>query len=135
MRTTRRTRAVAVAAASRTHAVRTAASQVTRAIVALTTDCIRVSDVHGQRALRKQPPARCAVWLPLAQNEPAVGATVSARNRCHGVDSIKCLTNDNGFYALLGLVAGDYEIVAKRIVGAEAVTRRQTVQIGANVDG
>ena len=66
--------------------------------------------------------------LTTAQNEPAVGATVSARNIASGLTR-SVLTNERGNYVLLGLVAGDYDIMAKR-VGSEAATRRQTIQIG-----
>lgn len=66
-----------------------------------------------------------------AANEPAVGATVSARNIASGLTRT-VLANDRGYYVLLGLVAGDYDVTAKR-VGLEAVTRRQTVQIGQSL--
>ncbi|MEO7362763.1 MAG: carboxypeptidase regulatory-like domain-containing protein, partial [Gemmatimonadaceae bacterium] len=66
--------------------------------------------------------------ITLSADEPAVGATVSARNVASGLTR-SVLSNDRGYYVLLGLVAGDYDVTAKR-VGAEAVTRRQTVQIG-----
>ena len=66
--------------------------------------------------------------LTTAQNEPAVGATISARNVASGLTR-SVLTNERGSFVLLGLVAGDYEIIARR-VGSEAITRRQTVGIG-----
>ncbi len=59
---------------------------------------------------------------------PAVGTTVSARNLASGLQR-SALVNDRGSYVLLGLVAGDYEITARR-VGLQPVTRRQQVQIG-----
>ena len=66
--------------------------------------------------------------ITLTADEPAAGATVSARNIASGLTR-SVLANDRGYYVLLGLVAGDYDVTAKRL-GAEAVTRRQTVQIG-----
>ena len=66
--------------------------------------------------------------LTTAQNEPAVGATISARNVASGLTR-SVLTNERGSFVLLGLVAGDYEIIARR-VGSEAITRRQSVGIG-----
>lgn len=67
-------------------------------------------------------------FVTLPAGEPAAGATVTARNFASGLTRTT-LANDRGYYVLLGLVAGEYEISVRRI-GAEAVTRRQTVSIG-----
>ena len=61
-------------------------------------------------------------------SDPATGVTVTARNVATGLQRT-AVTNDRGYYALLGLVAGDYDITARRI-GSPPSTRRQQVQIG-----
>ncbi|MDQ6612595.1 MAG: carboxypeptidase-like regulatory domain-containing protein, partial [Gemmatimonadota bacterium] len=60
--------------------------------------------------------------------EPAVGATVTARNVASGLQRV-ALANDRGYYVLLGLVAGDYDVTVRR-VGLQPITKRQQVQIG-----
>ena len=62
------------------------------------------------------------------QGEPATGATVVAVNLASGLQRTS-LANDRGYYILLGLVAGDYDITVRRI-GLQPVTKRQQVQIG-----
>ncbi|MBC8086555.1 MAG: TonB-dependent receptor [Phycisphaerae bacterium] len=70
-------------------------------------------------------------FITISATEPAAGATVSARNIASG-QTRTGLANDRGYYILLGLVAGEYEITVRRI-GAVAATRRQTVQIGQSL--
>ncbi len=60
--------------------------------------------------------------------EAAAGATVTARNVETGLQR-SSLVSERGAYALLGLVAGDYEITSRR-VGLQPVTKRQRVAIG-----
>lgn len=60
--------------------------------------------------------------------EPAVGATVTARNVESGLQRSSNVS-ERGSYALLGLVAGEYEITSRR-VGLAPNTKRQRVAIG-----
>lgn len=62
---------------------------------------------------------------------PAASATVTARNVGTG-QTRTAMTNDNGSYVLLGLIAGIYDISVRRI-GAEPVSQLQTVQIGQSL--
>ncbi|MEO7521586.1 MAG: carboxypeptidase regulatory-like domain-containing protein [Gemmatimonas sp.] len=62
---------------------------------------------------------------------PAAAATISARNLATGLQRLAS-SNDRGSYALLGLVAGEYEITARRI-GLEPLTKRQRVAIGQTI--
>mgnify|MGYP000027917467 CR=1 FL=1 len=70
-------------------------------------------------------------FVTMSATEPAVGATVTARNVASGLTRTS-QANDRGYYILLGLVAGEYEISVRRI-GAVAATRFQTVQIGQSL--
>jgi hypothetical protein len=64
--------------------------------------------------------------------EPAIGATVIARNLATGLTR-SALANERGNYVLLGLVPGDYDITARR-VGLAPTTIRQQVQIGQSLN-
>lgn len=63
--------------------------------------------------------------------EPAAGATISARNLESGLQR-SSIVSERGAYALNGLVAGEYEVVARR-VGLQPVTKRQRVGIGQSL--
>ena len=82
-----------------------------------------VSPLHAQNST-----ASVRGTITVGTGEPAAAATVTARNIASGLQR-NAIANDRGQYILLGLVAGDYEISAKRI-GATPVTQRQQVQIG-----
>ena len=62
---------------------------------------------------------------------PIPNATVTGRNVATSATRA-ALTNENGYYALIGLVPGDYEVMARRL-GAEPKTQRQRVQIGETI--
>ncbi|MES2523198.1 MAG: carboxypeptidase regulatory-like domain-containing protein [Gemmatimonadota bacterium] len=70
-------------------------------------------------------------YITTGPNQPAVSATVIARNVASGLQRT-AITNDAGYYVLPGLVAGDYDISVRR-VGAQPINRRQTVQIGQSL--
>ncbi|MGQ0645974.1 MAG: carboxypeptidase regulatory-like domain-containing protein [Gemmatimonadaceae bacterium] len=59
---------------------------------------------------------------------PVGGATVQARNVATNAPRL-ATSNDLGYYALVGLVPGEYDVTARRI-GVEPQTRRLRVQIG-----
>lgn len=67
-------------------------------------------------------------YVTTANGEPAAGATVVARNVESGLQRAANVS-ERGSYALLGLVAGEYEIIARR-VGLQPQTKRQRVAIG-----
>ncbi len=62
---------------------------------------------------------------------PIPNATVTGRNVATSATR-SAVTNDMGYYALVGLVPGDYEVSARRL-GAEPRTQRQRVQIGESI--
>lgn len=62
---------------------------------------------------------------------PIPGATVSARNVATSATR-SGVTSENGYFALVGLAPGDYEVMARRL-GAEPQTQRQRVQIGETI--
>ncbi len=70
-------------------------------------------------------------FITTKDGNAAAGTTVMAKNTETGATR-GATSNDRGSYALLGLVAGEYEITARR-VGLAPVTKRQRVAIGQTV--
>lgn len=62
---------------------------------------------------------------------PIPNASVSARNIATSATRVAS-SNENGYFALVGLAPGDYDVTARRL-GAEPQTRRQRVQIGETI--
>ncbi len=92
---------------------------------------VLLCSLHAAPASAQTSTGSVRGFVTTKDGTPAPGATVLARHLESGLQR-SSIANDRGAYALLGMVAGEYQITARR-VGLQPVTKRQRVAIGQTI--